>query len=109
MKQEKDRIKELEKELNDLKQETNDDSEPTTENSAVSRSNTGRRPSRFAISTVEDTAMSPASTWTYDGGRRLKGILKKYTDTEPSHTIHGHSGPALSPPASPYLTVGETG
>merc|ERR1719210_133858 len=107
MKQEKDRIKELEKELNVLKQETNNDEE--TENNVVAKNNTGRRPSRFEISSVDDTAMSPASTWTYDGGRRLKGILKKYTDTEPSHTIHGHSGTALSPPASPYLTVSETG
>ena len=106
MKQEKDRIKELEKELNVLKQETNNDEE--TENNVVAK-NTGRRPSRFEISSVDDTTMSPASTWTYDGGRRLKGILKKYTDTEPSHTIHGHSGTALSPPASPYLTVSDTG
>merc|ERR1719422_2050168 len=107
MKQEKDRIKELEKELNVLKQETNDDDDGKENNPAPK--NTGRRPSRFEISSVDDTAMSPASTWTYDGGRRLKGILKKYTDTEPSHTIHGHSGTALSPPASPYLTVSETG
>ena len=108
MKQEKDRIKELEKELNELKHETNDDDEQT-ENNPATKNSTGRRPSRFAISSVEDSNMSPASTWTYDGGRRLKGILKKYTDTEPSATIHGHTGAALSPPASPYLTVGETG
>ena len=107
MKQEKDRIKELEKELNVLKQETNDDDDGKENNPAPK--NTGRRPSRFEISSVDDTAMSPASTWTYDGGRRLKGILKKYTDTEPSHTIHGHSGTALSPPASPFLTVSDTG
>ena len=71
MKQEKDRIKELEKELNVLKQETNNDEE--TENNSVAK-NTGRRPSRFEISSVDDTAMSPASTWTYDGGRGQEQI-----------------------------------
>merc|ERR1712012_630377 len=57
MKQEKDRIKELEKELNVLKRETNNDEE--TEHNSVAK-NTGRRPSRFEISSADDTAMSPA-------------------------------------------------
>ena len=102
--QEETRIKELQRELERIEKE---EKEPSPKNSK------GRRPSRFAISSVDDANLGPTPetdnslltpSW---GSRKLKGILKKNEDW--SHTVHGAPETSASPFASPYTTVTGTG
>ena len=100
--QEEARITELQRELERIEKE---DEEPSP------RANIkARRPSRFAISSVDDANLGPTEaslltpSW---GSRKLKGILKKNEDS--SHTVHGAPDTGASSFASPYTTVTGTG
>ena len=102
-------MKELAMELDKIKQ-LNEEDETEQINQQKAQAG-GRRQSRFAISTVDDSTqipdsalLSPNMTWTNNGAsRKLKGILKKQGDG--SNTVHGPSGSQFSPVASPYQTV----
>ena len=103
--QEEARIMELQKELERIEKE---EEEPSPKANIKAR-----RPSRFAISSVDDANLGPtpemeASMLTPSwGSRKLKGILKKNEDS--SHTVHGAPDTGASPLASPYTTVTGTG
>ena len=97
--EEEDRVKQLETELEKLKQQKNE--ADTVEASESNNCNNGRRPSRFAISTVDDSLTLSPPEPNFMGSKKLKSILKK----DSNHTIHGPPGPGLSPLSSPYTTV----
>merc|ERR1719410_654331 len=106
--QEEARIRELQQQLERLSQ----DRETEEEEETGPRTSTARRPSRFAISSVQEpepSLLAPAWAGQHQGqaSRKLKGILKKNEDS--SHTIHGHPAPAASPFTSPYQTVSGAG
>ena len=100
--QEENRIKQLQMELEKLQED-----KQTGEELMAAAASKGRRPSRFAVSSVEvedsnNTVSSlPASSST------LKGILKKQADH--SQTVHGALASTASPLASPYQTVSGAG
>ena len=107
--QQETRIRELQRELERIEKEEEEPKEPSPKTSKTQ----GRRPSRFAISSVDDANLGPSleadsslltPSW---GSRKLKGILKKNEDS--SHTVHGAPESMASPLASPYTTVTGTG
>jgi hypothetical protein len=135
--QEDRRIKELQDELERVQKEREERERQENEGSleeditAPPQGKT-RRPSRFAVSTVDDQASttttstlpflpSPTSTAgkalaelnrravasqspAGESQRQIKGILKKQTDS--SYTIHGFAGQhTISPMSTPYQTV----
>jgi len=135
--QEDRRIKELQDELERVQKERDERERQETEGSpeediAISPQGKTRRPSRFAVSTVDDKSSttttstlpffpSPTSTagkalaelnkravasqsTPGESHRQIKGILKKQTDN--SQTVHGFAGhPTISPMSTPYQTV----
>jgi len=139
--QEDRRIKELQDELERvqkerLERERREQKEKDAEGSpeedmSISPQGKTRRPSRFAVSSVDDQTPSTTSTLPFlpspsstagkalaelnrqaltpqsppaESQRQIKGILKKQTDS--SYTIHGFAGQsAVSPMATPYQTV----
>ena len=100
--QQETRIRELQRELERIEKEEEEPKEPSPKTSKTQ----GRRPSRFAISSVDEANLEPSLTPSW-GSRKLKGILKKNEDS--SHTVHGAPESMASPLASPYTTVTGTG
>ena len=135
--QEERRIRELQAELERVQKERDErerqeKEETPDQDMAITSQGKTRRPSRFAVSSVDDKATttitstlpflpSPTSTAGKalaelnkkalasqspggDSQRQIKGILKKQTDS--SYTIHGFAGQtSVSPVSSPYMTV----
>jgi len=117
--QEERRIKELQDELErvqkerdererrekELKEGTPDDEQ------AISAQGKTRRPSRFAVSTVDAQALAELNRKAMasqspqgESQRQIKSILKKQTDS--SYTVHGFAGQSsVSPMGTPYQTV----
>merc|ERR1719167_248330 len=126
--QEDRRIKELQDELERVKKEQEErvksESNAAYEepDQSISPQGKTRRPSRFAVSTVDDKgsgADDTTSTLPFlpspraalgtaspqgESNRQIKGILKKQQDS--SYTIHGFAGQTtISPMSTPYQTV----
>ena len=101
--QEELRVKQLQQELDKLQQDKlTEDEEAAAAAGAAGR---GRRPSRFAVSSVEE---EQANTVTSLPASSLKGILKKQSDH--SQTVHGPlAATTVSPLATPYQTISGAG
>ena len=94
--QEEQRVKQLQLELEKLQ-------EDKLVEEAARR---GRRPSRFAVSSVEEEQQTNTATSLTLPASALKGILKKQSDH--SQTVHG-AGTSVSPLATPYQTISGAG
>ena len=100
--QEEQRIKQLQLELEKLQE---DKLELAEDEALAALAKRGRRPSRFAVSSVEE---EQNNTVTSLPAASLKGILKKQSDH--SQTVHGAlAGSTVSPLATPYQTISGAG
>ena len=98
--QEELRIKQLQLELQKLQED-----KLTEDEAAAAAARRGRRPSRFAVSSVEE---EQNNTVTSLPANSLKGILKKQSDH--SQTVHGAlAGSTVSPLTTPYQTISGAG